>query len=677
MNFWQAQIDAKIRSQRLLICYVITVLFCIFVPYLIIHSIIAYIKLLIGTPEGFPGIVPIIKVIMEGFLVWRFGYFFIVAPIILFPILLGTFRHYQRLREGGSAVAYMLGGSRVRVGTIDFYEKRLLNIVEEMSLASGVPMPKVYILHREPGINALMAGFKGNDAVICVTRGATELLQREELQGVIAHEFSHLLNGDMAFHTFMLILMHGFFISSNLSKTLDLANCEFTGYIFGDFILHIVQITSVILLLPLWLWLYSLIFGNIGRMVKGAFSRQREYLADAAAAQFTRYPKGLADTMKKIAGLPFSQRIRTYEGSEMNHLFFTETDSYPFSFLVAAHPPIKKRIKQLLPEFDGKISELNREFVRRETARLREDIRQEAYSKYEKRNLPALHPGCRIPRNQRSTRFTPKIEIDFDDLLMAAVCLDKIPNDFQRMIKEPAGAMAVVYALILSDQSEEALKIQLNHLKERYDKTVNENISKAMKNLKGTEFFHMPLVELAVCSLEGLSKIEYDRFLTTCYDLILLDNKMSLYEYSLISLIKKRLDRHFGFGKLSIIRQTFLRQYSDACALILSVMGWAGAKDRKDAEKAFEIGTEEINKVINKTLVLQDLEPLNPDKLNDAVANLNYLPPKEKELLFNGCLAAVGSENEIKAKEWDILQSFARMLDCPIPLLPEKATDGR
>ena len=261
------------------------------------------------------------------------------------------------LKSGGSAVAESMGGRRVLTTTQDFNERRLLNVVEEMALASGVAMPCVYVLDGEPGMNAFAAGYSTKDAAVAVTRGLLDALNREELQAVIAHEFSHILNGDMKL------------------------NIRLVGFLFGIFALTIVgvglfhvarmmafssggrsrnkkdngaAVAAAIVALGLICWIVGYIGFFFGRVIQSGISRQREYLADASAVQFTRNPSGLANALKLIGAQ--GSVLQSAKAMEVSHMLFASGLKSVF----ATHPPLAERIRRWDPDFDGDFSKVRR-----------------------------------------------------------------------------------------------------------------------------------------------------------------------------------------------------------------------------------------------------------------------------------------------------------------------------
>ncbi|HPO37315.1 MAG TPA: M48 family metallopeptidase [Kiritimatiellia bacterium] len=317
----------------------------------------------------------------------------------------GTLYRRASLAEGGAAVAHSAGGREIVPGRADgFLERRLLNIVEEAALASGVPVPRVFVLEEEPGINAFAAGFSLHDAAVAVTRGALERLSREELHGVVAHEFSHIKNGDMRLNSWLLGVLFGILVTSILGRQLMLAlrfmrvsgNRKSSG---GGIVL-------IAFLSGLALWVIGSAGVFFARLIQASVSRQREFLADASAVQFTRNPSGLAGALKRIGASSFGSAMRCANRSELAHLLFSPGAS--LSSLFASHPPLLARIRQLDPGFTGDFTPwraVPREAAPAPTASsfaaaagvsaLRMPAGGDAESPAAARALPALEPGLR------------------------------------------------------------------------------------------------------------------------------------------------------------------------------------------------------------------------------------------------------------------------------------------
>jgi Zn-dependent protease with chaperone function len=262
--------------------------------------------------------------------------------VVLAIIVLASFYKTMVLGGGGGVVARSLGGVRISADTTDPLQRRLLNVIEEMAIASGVPMPEVYLLEQESGINAFAAGHNTSNAAIGVTRGTLTLLNRAELQGVIAHEFSHILNGDMRLNVRLMGLLFGLLVIALIGRTVLRGATRVRGDRKGGVI--IVLLIAVAVLIIGYIGLF------FGRMIQAAVSRSREALADASAVQFTRDPNGLRGALVKIGASTAGSRVANPEVEEVAHMLFAPGMSRFF----ATHPPLLERLKAIDPRFDPK-----------------------------------------------------------------------------------------------------------------------------------------------------------------------------------------------------------------------------------------------------------------------------------------------------------------------------------
>jgi Zn-dependent protease with chaperone function len=339
MDFFQRQDNAR-RRTRWLVAYFMGAIFGLACTFYIV-SLAPYFH---AHPE-------------QAGSFWHPQLFQWVVGVVLVITAAGSVTKFAKLRKGGKAIALALDGRPLTATpAIDPDERELQNIVEEMSIASGLPMPAIYVLDREPGINAFAAGFRPEDAVVGVTKGAMEFLTRDELQGIIAHEFSHILNGDMRLNLRLVSWLHGILWIALIGRGLlegarrcipwnseenDLKKAGLGLFFIGSFV-------------------GMIIFGVgsagafFGRLIKSAVARQRELLADAAAVQFTRNPMGLANALKKIGGLGHGSRVRSPMAEEASHMFFGNGLRTSWFGFFSTHPPLKKRIKLLDPTFDGR-----------------------------------------------------------------------------------------------------------------------------------------------------------------------------------------------------------------------------------------------------------------------------------------------------------------------------------
>ena len=270
----------------------------------------------------------------------------IVATVISVLLLFAAWLKWLDVKQGGGRVAELMGGEQVLHTSPDTAACRLLNVVEEMAIASGMPVPPVYIMQRESGINAFAAGLGLKDAAICVSRGAVDGLTRDQLQGVVAHEFSHILNGDMRLNMRLLVILHGMVFFGELGR--DFASSRTSWWV--DSTKSKGSSRGSLVLLGLGLIIIGWLGVLLGNMIKAAISRQREFLADASAVQFTRNPDGIGDALKVIGGARQQGYIGHPGSQEASHLFFSQVTR---GSLWATHPPLERRIRQIDPHWDG------------------------------------------------------------------------------------------------------------------------------------------------------------------------------------------------------------------------------------------------------------------------------------------------------------------------------------
>lgn len=344
MNFFEAQERARKSSRLLVWWFVLAVIGVILVMYFLATAALYFGA---GYTESSN-----LTTQSPALSWWNLELFLVITGVVGSVIIIGSISKTSQLSAGGKVVAQSLGGRPIEPSTRDHYERRLLNVVEEMSIASGVPMPEVWIMDEEPAINAFAAGTDPANAVIGVTRGTLERLDRAELQGVVAHEFSHILNGDMKLNMRLMGWIFGLVMLSMLGRIIFQTVRHFRGSRdskAGGVILALI-------LAGLTVWLVGSVGVLFARMIQAAISRQREFLADASAVQFTRLPDGIAGALKKIGGYSEHGRIMAHAATEARHMFFAGSS---LNSVMATHPPLDQRIKAIDPHWNGKMLEAN------------------------------------------------------------------------------------------------------------------------------------------------------------------------------------------------------------------------------------------------------------------------------------------------------------------------------
>jgi Zn-dependent protease with chaperone function len=583
---------------------------------------------------------------------WNPPLFAGVAGGVSLVILIGSWVRTAELSSGGSAVAQALGGRLLNPQTRDPDERKLLNVVEEMSIASGVPVPEVYVLDEETGINAFAAGHSPSDAAIGVTRGAMCLLSRDELQGVIAHEFSHLLNGDMRL------------------------NLRLMGVLFG--ILCLTIIGRVLLRshggrrnpLPI-LGLVLVCFGSIGlffgRLIKSAVSRQREFLADAAAVQFTRYPAGLAGALKKIGGLARGSLVAHAAAEEASHMFFGNALRPSWFNFLATHPPLEVRIRRIEPDWDGVFPKVTAVPVAAPAVR-----RQPALDE------PAA--AARPPQRPSPPAVPPRLPVTgllqhigaptAAHLVQAAALRASIPPVLEEAAHEPFDAGALVLAVLLSPEAPVRAE-QLRGLQAQVEPALFGLTLQLMAAVEGLPAgARLALVERALPALRRLPAARYASFRQAVRRLIESDRQVDLFEYALQKMLLRHLEPHFTKAPPRLVQFYALAPLLPDCQVLLSALAHLGQTEPGEAERAFAAGVSAL-RVGPSALRLLPWAECNLPQIDAALERLSQATPYLKKLVLHAGAAAVAADGLVREKEAELLRAIGDTLECPIPpLLP-------
>ena len=643
MDFF-AQQDKTRRKTKLLVFY-----FAVAVAALIVAVYFATLVILAGTQSHYHRYDE-----QPQFALWNPQLFLGVAGGVLAVILIGSSYKTMALAGGGSVVSEMMGGRLVNSNTTDPDERKLLNVVEEMAIASGVPVPQVYVMDEEDGINAFAAGHKPGDATITVTRGCMKILSRDELQGVIGHEFSHILNGDMRM------------------------NIRLMGIIFG--ILCLAIIGRVLLQtrgrnnpLPV-LGLALLIIGYIGvlfgRLIQAAVSRQREFLADASSVQFTRNPEGITGALKKIGGLgETGSRISHAHAEELSHMFFGNGVSEPFIGLLETHPPLTERIRVFDSNFDGKFP-----YVRYDGRdRPPEEILTPKHppipdffgavlggtilASGDEKKPPAIRSRSVMPNLGKPTPL---------HLKYAEQLRDSLPETIKATAREPLDAVALIYAMLLSPD-ETMRTTQLAELAKRVDPAIHGKTIALYPDVSAAATHaHLPIVNLALGALRQLRPEQFDQFSQTLGWLIESDGKIELFEFVLQKIVLRNLTPQFSKVRPPVVQYYSLKPLLPDCAVLLSALANVSSSDVAEVEKAFAAGAPYL-RALDGDLTLLPSKQCGVNQVDAALNRLVQAVPQIKKNLIEACVHTVGADGVIKESEAELLRAIADTLDCPIP----------
>jgi Zn-dependent protease with chaperone function len=569
----------------------------------------------------------------------------------------GSLYKIAQLAGGGTVVAERLGGRRVYPNTTDPVERRLLNVVEEMALASGVPVPPVFLLTEEQGLNAFAAGFSPSDAVIGVTRGCAEQLTRDQLQGVIAHEFSHILNGDMRINLRLIGVLHGILLLGLVGREL----LRIAGRSGGgrskknNGLIYLLLLGLVFIVVGF----VGLFFGNL---IKAAVSRQREYLADASAVQFTRNPDGIAGALKRIGSAIFGSMITNPRAAEASHMYFAEG----LNSMFATHPPLDDRIRRIDPAWDGTYP-------------------------------PALHDGAVVGLSPDAAAFAagaPRGEdlLEVENIPLQVVrhaaeqvanpteihreyvheLIGAMPDAVVNAAHEPYGARALIYASLL-DRNADVRANQLRVLEQSAEPNVFELTLSLTKPINQLDVrARLPLVDMTLPALRALSLSQYQEFMYCFGELVRADKRLGLFEWALHQVLLRHLRPQFENVKPKPIVYYGLQRLGAPISCLLSALARASQHD--DAV-AFEAGARHLPEV---GVQLLPPEACGLSDLDESLQELARVAPKQRGRLIDACAACICADRAVNVAEAELLRAVCDMLDCPMPpLLPGQEVSAR
>ncbi|HHF3082292.1 TPA: M48 family metallopeptidase [Vibrio diabolicus] len=558
------------------------------------------------------------------------------AGVLLVVAISSTVRLSALTSNGGRGVAESIGGKLISSNTLDAKHRQLLNVVEEMAIASGIPVPPVYVMQEERGINAFAAGMSIDDAVIGVTQGALDSFTRDELQGVIAHEFSHILNGDMRLNTRLIGVLFGITCIAHFGH-LVLDNTHHTSRVSrsssdSDKGFAVIMLIAIICLVLGWI---GTLFGS---MIKAAISRQREFLADASAVQFTRNDQGIAGALKKIGSHMAGSSLNTKASDEMSHMMFGQSKLSGFSGLFATHPPLEERIRRIEPGWDGSFSQSSH----RPTTSLEND------------NVSGFTSGTSTQPEKPTTAELSEV---------GQQLLNQLPSELVDIAREPYSARFIAFALIFdgSELQREMIKSQI------------PNVSQAQL-LPWLDYdlplhLRFPLLELSIPALKSLSEGQKNRLCQVLRELSQTDDHYSLAEWCVINLLEKQLLESYGCTK----QIQSLKQLKESVFWLLRELAWVSHSQPEDAQRAFSSALTCLG--FNDA----ELQPANKNwGLNRAALELLLqLKPKSRRLFVKACRLAIELDGKVTVAEGELYRVIACFLEVPEPPLTVSVNTGQ
>ncbi len=657
MDFFEHQDVARRKTSLLIFYFVVAVILMIVALYLVALGILSVTHGM--QHEGDQ----LVRFLDGGTLAWFQPELLLFVAFALGGIIgLGSVYKTWELRHGGERLAMSLGGRRVQPSTLDPAERRLLNVVEEMAIAAGTAVPPVFVLPNEPSINAFAAGFTPNDAVIGVNRGTIEYLTRDELQGVIAHEFSHILNGDMRLNMRLIGLLHGILVLSIIGYY-TFRIMGFSGRSRSSKDKGGGALVLAIVLMGLSAWLVGLIGLFFGRLIKAAISRQREYLADASAVQFTRNPDGLAGALKKIGASPDRSHVQAVEAETASHMFFGSARRVFAAGPFATHPPLQDRILRIDPGFDGVFPRLPPP-----SPPVPPPSQQEAGPRSPTAGLrPILGDGM-WNRWDATVALAAIGTLTAEHVAYADRLLAQIPEVLQKAVREPYAARAVVYAILLAREAP-LRQQQLQIVREQHGDTMAAQTDQLDDILRqeGVEI-RLPILEVVQSTLQELTRTQYEAFRETVDQLVKADEKLSLLEFMLQRILLDQLDRHFFEQQNTPILYYSVSAIRAEAAALISVLVHAGHKDLDQARRAYAQAIVALELTEDPPPLLTR-EQCSLAKLRESLQTLRQTISGVNKRVLNAAVVAIAADQQITVTEAELLRAIAAAVNCPMPPL--------
>lgn len=615
MNFYQHQERARRRSVELLLLFMLAVA-------VIVLAVNGVLYALTVSQDG-----------AQGFAAWLAsspGRW--TSACVLALIAAGSAYTSVRLAGGGKALAAMVGARRIDARSMEEGERQLCNVVEEMAIASGSPRPALYVLDGEQAINAFVAGTRPTETVMVVTRGALDAFTRDELQGVVAHEYSHIFHQDMRLNMRLMGMLAGILLISRAGRGLLRAGSNSGEKSGGQAALFGLALLAIGYLGVL-----------LGSLIQAAISRQREFLADASAVQLTRNPDGIAAALYRI-GQAGGSRLRSVHAGDLAHFCFGESVKPALAGLLASHPPLADRIAAIAPHFDPA-------HLRRAT--------------HAARVAQLADGGVGSVAASPSAAAVVASAGHFAGAAEATAMHRALPPALLAAARGDAPA-TLCYALLLAATSAEDHAAALDVIRDREGEACAQHVATLLPAFADlSRGRRLPLLNLALPGLQALSTAERARLCTTVAAVIDVDGHLSFFEFVVQRILEDHLAeraqravkvRHFQFAAVA-----------DALRTLLSALAWAGDERQVAAEAAFLRGWRPFSL---GPAALADKDGVTAGILIPALSELAALSPLLKHNVIGACADCVLEDSRVSAQEAELLQAIALSLDCPLPPLP-------
>ena len=663
MNFFETQDRARRRTKWLVFYFICAVVAIVFA---------AYFGVLIGmTLAG------------DRLDLWEPGWFISIAGVTCLLIFGGSAYKSSQLRQGGRVVAKDLGGRLVLPHTRDPEERQLLNVVEEMAIASGTPVPQVYVMDEEMGINAFAAGTKPSNAVIGVTRGCLQLLSRSELQGVVAHEFSHIHNGDMRLNMRLIAVIFGLLILMLTGRIIlhSILRSAFQPRVSsgnrrdrngGD-----VRALVIVVVIAGVFFLVGGIGAIFARLIQAAVSRQREFLADASAVQFTREPAGLAGALKKIGGWNDGSSLRSPQALAVSHMFFAEGGLFKWG--MATHPPLQVRIRALEPDWvggfdsvalnkDQSLAGLYDESRQQILQRQRGEVGAAADEEEASGAVANLAPVQRLSGSVNAMVALSGLGQETRWSLEAGQRIhDGLDERLRSASQDRGGAQRLIFAMLLSRDRQQRQE-QVEGLRKGMGSDFlreGEDWQELLESLHSAE--KIALLDLCMPTLRHMSQPEYGRFIQLMHWIIATDEKVDLFEFMLQHAVTRHLAGHFEPDRRKVPPGPERMDDLPAAGNVLLTVMARIERTEESAARAFQAAVKGGNGFEGWSPELLPEDSFGPEEVRSALIEFETAAPMVKKTILQMCGFAAAEDGILTSREAELLRAVADAIGVSLP----------
>jgi len=663
MNFFETQDRARRRTKWLVFYFICAVVAIVFAAYF--------------------GVIFGMTLAGDRLDLWEPGWFISIAGVTCLLVFGGSAYKSSQLRQGGRVVAKDLGGRLVLPHTRDPEERQLLNVVADMAIASGTPVPQVYVMDEEMGINAFAAGTKPSNAVIGVTRGCLQLLSRSELQGVVAHEFSHIHNGDMRLNMRLIAVIFGLLILMLTGRIIlhSILRSAFQPRVSsgnrrdrngGD-----VRALAIVVVIAGVFFLVGGIGAIFARLIQAAVSRQREFLADASAVQFTREPAGLAGALKKIGGWNEGSSVRSPQALAVSHMFFAEGGLFKWG--MATHPPLQVRIRALEPDWVGgfdsvalnknqSLAGLYDESRQQILQRQRGEVGAAADEEGESGAVANLAPVQRLSGSVNAMVALSGLGQETRWSLEAGQRIhDGLDERLRSASQDRGGAQRLIFAMLLSRDRQQRQE-QVEGLRKGMGSDFlrgGEDWQELLESLHSAE--KIALLDLCMPTLRHMSQPEYGRFIQLMHWIIATDEKVDLFEFMLQHAVTRHLAGHFEPDRRKVPAGPERMDDLPAAGNVLLTVMARMERTEESAARAFQAAVKGGNGFEGWSPELLPEDSFSPEEVRSALVEFETAAPMVKKTILQMCGFAAAEDGILTSREAELLRAVADAIGVSLP----------